>query len=167
MGTTTSPYSPPGAAGGLRVSSRGCRPSPFRQARQPGAGSNTVFAGRGLAFSPDVFYKLNQLQTGDTIRLVRENGTVLLYSIHILGLALSSHVSDLPAAIAGGRHSIHTPLTHSVAPSIDSFRPIRSRYVPRSPPPRLTSSCSRVMNATRPSISKCGGEHGEKRRRQR
>lgn len=47
----------------------------------PGTGSNAVFAGHVTWNGPAVFYKLNQLQAGDQIRLVGNDGTQLTYNV--------------------------------------------------------------------------------------
>lgn len=47
----------------------------------PGIGSNAVFAGHVTWFGQAVFWKLEKLQIGDTIRLEAEDGTELVYAV--------------------------------------------------------------------------------------
>ena len=47
----------------------------------PGTGSNAVFAGHVTWGGEAVFYKLDDLQVGDTVRLRGDNGTELVYSV--------------------------------------------------------------------------------------
>jgi LPXTG-site transpeptidase (sortase) family protein len=48
---------------------------------QPGTGGNAVFAGHVTWSGQAVFYRLNQLQTGDQVRLRGENGNELIYTV--------------------------------------------------------------------------------------
>ncbi|HVP05309.1 MAG TPA: class F sortase [Dehalococcoidia bacterium] len=48
---------------------------------QPGTGSNAVFAGHVTWGGPAVFYSLNQLAPGDSIKLVADTGSVLTYTV--------------------------------------------------------------------------------------
>jgi LPXTG-site transpeptidase (sortase) family protein len=48
---------------------------------QPGTGGNAVFAGHVTWSGRAVFYSLNQLVAGDTVRLRGEDGTELLYTV--------------------------------------------------------------------------------------
>lgn len=48
---------------------------------KPGTGSNVVFAGHVTWFGPAVFYNLPNLVAGDTIQLVGQDGTNVLYTI--------------------------------------------------------------------------------------
>jgi LPXTG-site transpeptidase (sortase) family protein len=47
----------------------------------PGTGSNAVFAGHVTWSGQAVFYSLNTLAPGDTVRLIGENGSQLLYTV--------------------------------------------------------------------------------------
>lgn len=48
---------------------------------QPGTGSNAVFAGHVTWSGRGVFYSLNTLASGDTVRLVGDDGTELTYTV--------------------------------------------------------------------------------------
>lgn len=48
---------------------------------RPGTGSNAVFAGHVTWSGEAVFYRLDQLQPGDTVRLIGEDGTELVYTV--------------------------------------------------------------------------------------
>lgn len=48
---------------------------------RPGMGSNAVFAGHNSWFGDAVFTYLHQLEAGDVIRLVAEDGTELTYTV--------------------------------------------------------------------------------------
>lgn len=47
----------------------------------PGEGSNAVFAGHVTWYGPAVFYNLGQLEVGDTVRLVAEDGREYTYRV--------------------------------------------------------------------------------------
>lgn len=46
---------------------------------EPGTGSNAVFTGHGNWFGPAVFFDLKQLQLGDVVKLIGDDGTQLIY----------------------------------------------------------------------------------------
>ncbi len=49
---------------------------------RPGTGSNAVFSGHVTWFGDGVFYKLSSLRGGDTIRLVGQDGTEVVYRVN-------------------------------------------------------------------------------------
>ena len=48
---------------------------------KPGTGSNSVFAGHVTWFGPAVFYDLRSMAAGDSIRLIGQDGTELVYNV--------------------------------------------------------------------------------------
>jgi LPXTG-site transpeptidase (sortase) family protein len=48
---------------------------------QPGTGSNAVFAGHVTWSGRAVFYSLDQLAAGDTVKLIADNGNQLVYAV--------------------------------------------------------------------------------------
>jgi LPXTG-site transpeptidase (sortase) family protein len=49
---------------------------------KPGTGSNAVFAGHVTWFGPAVFYNLRSMAAGDSIRLIGQDGTELVYVVN-------------------------------------------------------------------------------------
>lgn len=77
---------------------------------QPGTGSNAVFAAHVTWNGPAVFYRIDALTTGDLVKLIAEDGTVLTYRVTESYLVDPDDPASL-AVMHGTDHDVITLIT--------------------------------------------------------
>lgn len=82
----------------------------YNWSAQPGTGSNSVFAGHVTWYGLGVFYSLNQLAAGDTIRLRGDDGTELVYTVSDSFMVDEDDPNAL-SVMAGTDHDMITIIT--------------------------------------------------------